>query len=103
MLSPEEVARLIDRAHHLFHRALLMTLYSTAIRHAELCRLKVRDIVALPRESSGLIDCTRLSAGHFTPNRRNNPRLLTTRPLIRSQLFLKAPRLPQPALPGAAD
>jgi integrase len=102
VLSPEEVARLIDPAHNLYHRALLMTLYSTAIRRAELCRLKVRDTVALPRESSGLIDCTGLSAGHSTPNRRNNLRLLTARPLIRSQL-LKAPRPPQPALPGGAD
>ena len=44
VLSPEEVAQLIDSARNLYHRALLMTLYSTAMRRAELCRLKVRDI-----------------------------------------------------------
>jgi integrase len=38
------VARLIDSARNLYHRTLLMTLYSTAMRRAELCRLKVRDI-----------------------------------------------------------
>ena len=44
VLSPEEVTRLIDSARNLYHRTLLMTLYSTATRRAELCRLKVRDI-----------------------------------------------------------
>ena len=44
VLSPEEVARLIDSARNLYHRTLLMTLYSTAMRRAELCRLTVRDI-----------------------------------------------------------
>ena len=44
VLSPEEVARLIDAACNLYHRTLLMTLYSTAVRWAELCRLKVQDI-----------------------------------------------------------
>ncbi len=44
VLSPEEVTRLIDAACNLYHRTLLMTLYSTAMRRAELCRLKVHDI-----------------------------------------------------------
>lgn len=44
ILSPEEVGRLIDAARKLFHRTLIMTLYSTAMRRAELCRLKVSDI-----------------------------------------------------------
>lgn len=44
VLSPEEVTRLIDAACNLYHRTLLMTLYSTAMRRAELCRLKVQDI-----------------------------------------------------------
>src|SRR6201987_1113183 len=44
MLSPEKVARLIDSASNLFHRTLIMTLYSTAMRRAELWRLKLRDI-----------------------------------------------------------
>jgi len=44
VLSPEEVARLIDSARNLYHRTLLMTLYSTAMRRAELCHLKVHDV-----------------------------------------------------------
>jgi integrase/recombinase XerD len=44
VLSPEEVSRLIDGARNLYHRTLLMTLYSTAMRRSELCRLKVEDI-----------------------------------------------------------
>jgi integrase/recombinase XerD len=44
VLSPEEVARLIDSAQNLMHRAMLMTLYATGLRRAELCHLKVTDI-----------------------------------------------------------
>ena len=44
ILSPEEVTQLINSARNLYHRTLLMTLYSTAMRRAELCQLKVRDI-----------------------------------------------------------
>jgi site-specific recombinase XerD len=44
VLSPEEVALLIDSAKNLMHRAILMTLYATGLRRAELCRLKVADI-----------------------------------------------------------
>jgi integrase/recombinase XerD len=44
ILSPEEVAKLIDSASNLFHRAMLMTLDSTGVRRAEMCRLQVSDI-----------------------------------------------------------
>jgi integrase/recombinase XerD len=44
ILSQEEVARIIDSAANLSHRAMLMTLYSTGLRRAELVRLKVEDI-----------------------------------------------------------
>src|ERR1700688_3705125 len=44
ILSPEEVAQLIDSALTPFHRILLMTLYSTGVRRAELARLKITDI-----------------------------------------------------------
>jgi integrase/recombinase XerD len=44
VLSPAEVARLIDSASNLYHRTLLMTLYSTGMRRAELCNLKVSNI-----------------------------------------------------------
>jgi integrase/recombinase XerD len=44
VLSPEEVTRLINSTRNLLHRTLLMTLYSTAVRRSQLCRLKVTDI-----------------------------------------------------------
>ncbi len=44
ILSQEEVGRMIDAATTLLHRTLLMTLYSTGMRRAEITRLKVSDI-----------------------------------------------------------
>jgi site-specific recombinase XerD len=44
ILSQEEVARLIDAACTPFHRTLLMTLYATGLRCAELTHLKVSDV-----------------------------------------------------------
>ena len=44
ILSPDEVALLIGSASNLFHQTILMTLYSTGMRRAELCRLKTTDI-----------------------------------------------------------
>jgi integrase/recombinase XerD len=44
ILSQEEVAQLIDAASTAFHRTLLMTLYATGARNAELTRLKFSDV-----------------------------------------------------------
>jgi integrase/recombinase XerD len=44
VLCQEEVSRLIDATGNLMHRAMVMTLYTTGVRRAELCRLKVADI-----------------------------------------------------------
>ena len=44
ILSPEEVALLIDSAQIRFHRIVLMTLYGTGVRRAELTRLQIPDI-----------------------------------------------------------
>jgi site-specific recombinase XerD len=44
ILSPEEVAQLIDAAVTPYHRTLLMTLYATGARRAELTHLKASDI-----------------------------------------------------------
>jgi integrase/recombinase XerD len=44
ILSQEEVAQLIDAACTPFHRTVLMTLYATGLRNAELTRLKISDI-----------------------------------------------------------
>ena len=44
ILSREEVARLIDASSSLFERTLLMVLYGTGMRRAEIARLKIADI-----------------------------------------------------------
>ena len=44
ILSQEEVAQLIDAASTAFHRMLLMTLYATGARNAEVTRLKFSDV-----------------------------------------------------------
>lgn len=44
VLSQDEVARLIEAATNLRHRTILMTLYSTGMRRAELCHLRTEDI-----------------------------------------------------------
>jgi site-specific recombinase XerD len=44
VLSPEDVSKLIDAADSPFHRILLMTLYATGARRAEVAHLKVSDI-----------------------------------------------------------
>ncbi len=44
ILSQEEVAQLIDAVRSPYYRTILMTLYATGLRNAELTRLKVSDI-----------------------------------------------------------
>ena len=44
ILSQDEAVTLINSASNLFHRAMLMTLYSTGVRRTEMCNLKVEDI-----------------------------------------------------------
>jgi len=44
ILSPADVARLIDAATSPFYRTILMTLYATGVRRSELAHLKVSDI-----------------------------------------------------------
>ena len=44
ILSRDEVARLIDSASNPFHRTILITLYATGVRRAELAHLKITDI-----------------------------------------------------------
>jgi integrase/recombinase XerD len=62
ILTQEEAVRLIDSASNLFHRAMLMRLYSTGMRRAELCHLKVEDI-----------DSTRMIV-HIRDGKRNRDR-----------------------------
>jgi integrase len=44
ILTQDKAVRLIDSASDLFHRAMLTTVYSTAMRRAEMCQLKLEDI-----------------------------------------------------------
>ena len=44
VLSTQETARLIEHAANLHHRTLLMTLYATGMRRAEVCKLQAQDI-----------------------------------------------------------
>lgn len=44
VLSQEEVTRLIDSAENLLQRTILLTLYSTGARRAEVTRLRVADV-----------------------------------------------------------
>jgi integrase/recombinase XerD len=44
ILSPDEVSRLIESALTPFHRTILITLYATGVRRAELASLKISDI-----------------------------------------------------------
>ena len=73
VLSPEEVAQLIDSACNLFHRTILMALYSTAIRRAELCQLKVSDI-----DSQRMMIRIRLGKGSRDRDVPLSPKLLET-------------------------
>jgi integrase len=44
ILSQDEVAQLIDAAPTAFYRTVLMTLYATGVRNAELTRLRISDV-----------------------------------------------------------
>jgi len=44
ILTCEQVARLIDNARNPFYRMILLTLYATGVRRAELTRLKISDV-----------------------------------------------------------
>jgi integrase/recombinase XerD len=44
ILSQEEISKIIDTALDLYHRAILMALYSTGMRCSELVNLKIADI-----------------------------------------------------------
>jgi integrase len=44
VLSRDEVGRLLAACSNRLHRTMLMTMYSTGVRRAELCQLKTSDI-----------------------------------------------------------
>jgi integrase/recombinase XerD len=73
VLSPDEVARLIESANNLLDYAMLMTLYATGVRRAELSRLKVEDI-----DSQRMIVHIRQGKGNRDRDVPLTPRLLKT-------------------------
>ena len=73
VLSQEEIERLIDGAKNLMHRAMMMTLYATGLRRAELCQLKVADI-----DSERMIIHVRQGKGGRDRDVLLSPKLLVT-------------------------
>ena len=73
VLSQEEVARLIDSAKNLLDYAMVMTLYATVMRRAELCRLKVEDV-----DSERMIIHIRQGKGNRDRDVPLTPKLLKT-------------------------
>jgi len=73
VLTVEEAARVINSASNLFHRAIVMTLYSTGVRRAELCHLKVSDI-----DSAQMVVHVHYGKGARDRNIPLDPKLLET-------------------------
>jgi integrase/recombinase XerD len=73
ILSQGEVAQLIDAAQPPFHRTLLMALYATGLRRAELARLKVSDV-----DSKRMVIHVRGGKGRKDRDVMLSPKLLET-------------------------
>lgn len=73
VMSLEEVGRLINSARNRFHFVILMTLYSTGLRRAELCRLKVNDV-----DSARMVIHVRQGKGNRDRDIALSPKLLET-------------------------
>ena len=73
VLSQEEVAQRLDSANNLLDYAMLMTLYATGMRRAELIRLKIEDI-----DSQRMIIHIRQGKGNRDRDVPLTPKLLKT-------------------------
>src|SRR5205807_8827517 len=73
ILSQEEVAQLIQAASTSFHRTILMTLYGTGVRRAELTHLKLSDI-----DSQRMVIHVQGGKGRKDRDIMLSPNLLTT-------------------------
>jgi site-specific recombinase XerD len=73
VLSLEEVGRLINSARNRYHFVILMTLYSTGLRRAELCRLKASDV-----DSARMVIHVRQGKGNRDRDVTLSPKLLET-------------------------
>jgi len=92
ILTQDEAVRLIDAASNLFHRAMLMTVYSTGMRRAEMCQLKVEDI-----DSDRMLIHIRQGKGRREQREGNSP--VSQEPLLMRFLALRrqssVPRVPR--------
>jgi integrase/recombinase XerD len=85
ILSRDEVARLIESASNPFHRTILMTLYATGVRRAELARLKLTDVdtermVLHIHNGKGRRDRDVVLSPHLLTELRQHYRRLTRKP-----------------------
>lgn len=85
ILSQDEVARLIESASNQFHRTILMTLYATGVRRAELAHLKITDIdtermVLHIHEGKGRKDRDVVLSPHLLDELRQHYRRLVRKP-----------------------
>jgi len=85
ILSPDEVGRLIESALIPFHRAILVTLYATGVRRAELAHLKLADIdsqrmVVHVRGGKGRKDRDVMLSPHLLEELRLHYRRLSRKP-----------------------
>ncbi len=85
--SPDEVARLIDAAPTPFYRTIVMTLYATGMRRAEVAALKITDIdsarmVIHVQEGKGRRDRDVVLSPHLLEELRQHYRRLRRKPAV---------------------
>ena len=85
--SPDEVARLIEAAPTAFYRTILMTLYATGLRRAEVAALKLTDVdsvrmVLHVQEGKGRRDRDVVLSPHLLEELRQHYRRLRRKPAV---------------------
>jgi site-specific recombinase XerD len=85
--SPDEIARLIDAAPTPFYRTIVMTLYATGMRRAEVAALKLADIdsarmVLHVQEGKGRKDRDVVLSPHLLEELRQHYRRLRRKPAV---------------------
>jgi integrase/recombinase XerD len=85
--SPDEVARLIEAAPTAFYRTILMTLYATGLRRAEVAALKLTDVdsarmVLHVQEGKGRRDRDVVLSPHLLAELRQHYRRLRRKPAV---------------------
>ena len=85
--SPDEVARLIEAAPTAFYRTILMTLYATGLRRAEVAALKLTDVdsarmVLHVQEGKGRRDRDVVLSPHLLEELRQHYRRLHRKPAV---------------------